>query len=334
MAFSRSFKVSLLISTLIHLGAFAALNQESVAQRILGSPVILLARKSEPKIVRFELVETPASAEVSEPPEKTNLISDKTTRAQDNFRSDKKLHDSPHMEGKHEDSKDTRPRMVVSRPPVSLDEQKKPQKTVGVAPSEKPSEKAEPQREEKKISPEPPDETQKKLIEPEESIEVAPERKEKEVIQLAKKAPAPAEPAVSTPPSMAPRVISAASSRNVDADAQITGELSFGATRHFFGEYLLTMKQAVERQWVSRLISRYTGIVSSRAVVDFKIQPDGSVTDVVVNSAEGDPYFALVCVSSIDDAQPFDKIPYNEIQGLPDEFVNKPLNIRFTFQYN
>ena len=125
-----------------------------------------------------------------------------------------------------------------------------------------------------------------------------------------------------------------ASANNADADARITGELSYAASRHFFGEYLLKMKHTVERQWISRLVSQYTGIVSSRAVIDFKIQPDGSVTDMVVNSVEGDSYFPIICASSINDAQPFDRIPYDETQGLPDEFVNKPLNIRFTFQYN
>ena len=59
MVFSRSFKVSLLISTLLHLGAFAALGHETVARKILASPEPLSARKSESRVVRFELVEGP-----------------------------------------------------------------------------------------------------------------------------------------------------------------------------------------------------------------------------------------------------------------------------------
>ncbi len=322
--FSRSFKVSLLISTLLHLGAFTALNQETIAQKLLTSPEVLLARKSEPRVVRFELVDTPASAKTPEAPKKTNLMSDKNTRAQDRFQSEKKLEDSPHMEGKHDESKDTRPRAVVTPAPVVPKTPPKPRQ----------AEKPKPREEAKKPLPEAPAAPKEKPMEPEKKIEIAPEPKEKEVIQLAKKMPSRAEPAVSPPPPPTSRVISVASANNAGADAQITGELSFGATRHFFGEYLLGMKQAVERQWVSRLVSTYTGIVTSRAVVDFKIQPDGSVTDMVVHSTEGDPYFALLCVSSINDAQPFDRIPYDKIQGLPDEFVNKPLNIRFTFRYN
>ena len=64
------------------------------------------------------------------------------------------------------------------------------------------------------------------------------------------------------------------------------------------------------------------------------IQPDGSVPDIAVHSVEGDSYFAVLCVSSINAAQPFAAIPYEKVQGLPDEFIGKPLNIRFTFQYN
>ena len=324
MMLSRSFKISLAISTLIHLGAVAALNQETVAQKILSPPETLLARRSKPEAVRFELVETPASAEAREPAEKTNLVSDKNTRAQDMFRSEKKLEDSPHMEGRHDDSKDTRTRTIVKKPPEMPQEQRKPAETEEVTPSRKALKETNAVKEARSEPPKPP-------VEPEKKIEVTPEPKKKEVIRLAKKLP---EPAVANPPAMTPRVITAASSRNSGADAQITGELSFGATRHFFGEYLLTMKQAVERQWVSHLVSQYTGIVSSSAVIEFNIQPDGTATDIFVSSNEGDSYFPVVCASSINDAQPFDEIPYDEIPGLPDEFRNKPLSIRFTFHYN
>jgi outer membrane biosynthesis protein TonB len=131
-----------------------------------------------------------------------------------------------------------------------------------------------------------------------------------------------------------PVIMSSASARSAGADARITGELSFATTRHFFGEYLLGMKQAVETEWISRLVSQYTGLVRSEAVIDFKIQPDGSVTDLDISSTEGDSYFSLICVSSIQDAQPFDEIPYDDIAGLPEEFIGKPLSIRFTFRYN
>jgi len=243
------------------------------------------------------------------------------------FQGDKKLEDAPHMEGKHEDSKDTRPRTIVSEPPVAP--HKQPETTEPQQPTspKERSKEAETQEKVQKEPKEPP-------VEPEKKLEVTPEPTEKEVIRLTKKLPDPTAPAAASPPAMTPRVISAASSRNTGADAQITGELSFGATRHFFGEYLLKMKHAVERQWISQLVSRYTGIVSSSAVIEFKIQPDGTVTNVVVSENKGDPYFPLVCVSSINDAQPFDRIPYDEISGLPDHFMNKPLSIRFTFNYN
>jgi hypothetical protein len=353
---TRSFKVALLISTLIHLGVFTALSQETITRKIFAPPKVLLAKKaplpqkSEPKAVRFELVDTPPSATAPTPPDKTNLMSDKNTRAQDKFQRDKKLADSPHMEGRSEEAKDTRPHAALVPPPAPPaqkprppTEQPKPQETPKPAPPKKAQERSV-ERITKEPSPKPHPEAQKGLLASKDKImvarewekNIAPEPKEKEVIQLAKKMPepAPALPAISTPPPATPNIISVASPKNADADAQITGELSYAASRHFFGEYLLKMKQSVERQWVSQLISKYTGIVSSKAVIDFKIQPDGRVTDIGVNSSEGDPYFPLVCVSSINDAQPFDKIPYSEVPGLPDEFVGKPLNIRFTFQYN
>jgi outer membrane biosynthesis protein TonB len=94
------------------------------------------------------------------------------------------------------------------------------------------------------------------------------------------------------------------------------------------------MKQAIEQQWISRLVARYSGVRSSEAVIDFKIQPDGTISDVRIESSEGDPYFPVLCVSSIHDAQPFERIPYDDIPGLPANFKNQPLNIQFTFRYN
>jgi outer membrane biosynthesis protein TonB len=283
--------------------------------------------------VRFELVDTPASASEAKPPKDTNLMSDKNTRAQDIFKSGKNLPDSPHMEGKNETVRDTRQRMIVKSSQGSMPEQRNSVKTAAAPRREtSPREPGSSRQIEKESS--------GKELEPKPKpsatgsrIEVSREPEKEEVIRLARKTPASQETSVSAPPK-APSMVTTASAKNVEADAQITGELSFGATRHFFGEYLLKMKQAVERQWVSRLVSQYTGVVSSRAVIDFKIQPDGHITDMAVNSNEGDPYFPLVCVSSIDDAQPFEKIPYGEIPGLPDEYMNKPLSIRFTFQYN
>ncbi len=335
MGFSRSFKISLLLSTVIHFGTFVALSHESVASKIAASPEIVLAKRSQPKTVRFELVETPKSAEVAEPPKETDLISDKNTRAQDRFQGDKKLEDSPHMEGKHDDSKDTRPRAVVTQPPpeqVSAAPVPEPAEEKRPEPRAVPKEPAR-QPEKPKIQAEPEPKTEPAKSESE-SVEVAPEKREKEVIQLAKKAPEPTPPVPTTAPKPGSHVISVTSSNNPGADAEIMGELSFGATRHFFGEYLVKMKQAVERQWVSLLVTKYTGIVSSEAVIDFKIQPDGRVTDMMVRSVEGDNYFSVVCVSSIRDAQPFERIPYEEIPGLPENYMDKPLNIRFTFRYN
>jgi len=344
VALSRSFKVSLLLSVLIHAGVFAALDRESVSQKILAEPKPLLAKRAEPKVVRFELIDTPASAETSEPPKKTDLVSDKNTRAQDRFQGEKKLKDSPHMEGKHEDSKDTRPKMVAAKPPTPP----KPERIVktatprdssgeGAARRAPANDKKEPSKPPVLPENEPPKLSvvrEKEPSKPKEAIRVAPEPENKEIIRLAKKAPVLAEPTAPSPAMTPPRIMSSASARNTGADAQIAGELSFAATRHFFGEYLLKMKQAVEAEWISRLVSQYSGIVRSRTVVDFKIQPDGRVTDVDASSTEGDPYFALICISSIRDAQPFEEIPYGDIPGLPEEFKGKPLSIRFTFRYN
>ena len=334
MVFPRTFKVSLLISMLIHMGAFAVVSHESVTQRIKTGPVIVEKQKTKPTSVRFELIETPASAKASKPPTKTNLRSDKNTQAQDRFESEKKLEDAPHMEGKHEDVKDTRPRMIASKPSKPIVEKAAPQKEPQSEP-EKPREKEKPKEQKaKKALSGLPAEKKEKPKEPDKEIRIEPEPKPKEIKKLAKKMPDPAESVTPAPSIVPSRMMSAVSAGNTGADARITGDLSFAASRHFFGEYLVKMKQAVEREWVSRLVSQYTGVRSSHAVIDFKIQPDGKVTDIAVNSVEGEQYFAVMCVSSINDAQPFDEIPYAEAQGLPEEFVNKPLNIRFTFRYN
>lgn len=332
MTLSRSFKVALLISAVTHAGVFALLDREPIAQKLLAAPRGLVAKRPKPRVVRFELVDTPASAETPEPPEKSSLVSDKNTRAQDRFKGEKKLEDSPHLDGKSSDSKDTRPKAVVARPVAPA----KPD-PVKPDPRETPREETVKREKEPLLRAAP----GKKPVKPTEDAPIAPEPKEKEIIRLAKKAPAeirlappPVPAARPAPPVPAPMMVSGVTASNLGGDAEITGEISFGATRHFFGEYLLKMKQAVETEWISNLVSQYSGVARSLAVVDFKIQPDGRVTDITVSSSEGDPYFPLICESSIRAAQPLDEIPYSEIPGLPEEFVDKPLNIRFTFRYN
>lgn len=336
MTNSRSFKIALVLSLLIHLCAFVALGQEQVSQRLIAPPAVAVKQQQKkPESVQFELVDTPASAEVKSPPKQTNLMSNRNTRAQDMFESEKKLKNSPHMEGKNPDVKDTRKQAIAVPQPPAPPAQPQPK---APEPAEAHPQKPAPQEQPKKQPTEKPKEAEMMLAErkPEPPRPESAKTEKKEVIQLAQKTAdtAPASPSVPAPPRSAAVDITTADSRNTDANAEITGELSFAASRHFFGDYLLKMKQAVERQWVSRLVTKYTGIVSSEAVIDFKIQPDGRVTDALVHSSEGDAYFPVLCISSINDAQPFGQIPYSEAAGLPDEFLNKPLNIRFTFRYN
>jgi hypothetical protein len=315
------------------------LDREPVAQKLFAAPKALVAKKPKPTVVRFELVDTPASAETSEPPKESSLVSNKNTRAQDRFKSDKKLDDSPHLEGKRSDSKDTRPKAVVAKPaPPPVKTAPKPPKP---APKAKPEPKLDAAEKGKDIEPrEPIGKEPLRQVFPEKEPARPPKPKEKEVIRLAKKSPveAPSIPPVPPrpPPARAatPKIFTSVDAGNMGGDALIEGEISFGATRHFFGDYLLKMKQAVETEWISHLVSRYSGVARSTAAIDFKIQPDGRVTDIEIKSNEGDPYFPLVCISAIRDAQPFDEIGYTEIQGLPEEFSDRPLSVRFTFRYN
>jgi hypothetical protein len=353
--FSRSFKVAVSISVLIHAGAFALLDREPVAEKIFAPPKPALAKKPKPKVVRFELIDTPASAEAPKPPKKSTLLSDKNTRAQDKFRGEKKLEDSPHLTGKRTDSKDTRPRTVIAKPAVAP-KPPKPHDAKEQPKPEKPREETAPLPE-RKDEPEPKAPADKQPIEPKKELEqqampkeekskqageirIAPATKEKEVIRLAKEIPPQKSPIEPIPPMPAPvrkttpQISTSVDAGNMGGDALIEGEISFGATRHFFGEYLLKMKQAIETEWISNLISQYTGVAQSTAVIDFKIQPDGTATDIVTHSSKGDPYFPIICVSSILNAQPFEEIPYNDIPGLPEELRGKALNIRFTFRYN
>jgi hypothetical protein len=369
---SRSFKVALFISAVTHAGVFALLDREPIAQKLLAAPKALVAKRPKPKVVRFELVDTPASAESPEPPKKSSLVSNKNTRAQDRFKGEKKREDSPHLEGKRSDSKDTRPKAVIAKPSPPANAAPKPKPKPEAKPKPKPEPKPKPKPEPKpepkaepKTKPEPkidivekgkdikpkeatrkkPAKREKELLQqvlPEKkpSKPAEPERKEKEVIRLAKKSPAEIAPIAPVPtiapPAQAssPKIFTSVDAGNMGGDALIEGEISFGATRHFFGDYLLKMKQAVETEWMSLLVSRYSGVRRSSAAIDFKIQPDGRVTDIEIKSNEGDPYFPLVCISSIQSAEPFDEIRYTEIQGLPEEFIDKALSVRFTFRYN
>jgi hypothetical protein len=173
------------------MAAFLAFDQEAISAKLLEPPALMVRTeaKAKPQIMNFELIDTPSSAQTAAPPEKTNLASNKNTRAQDLFESERALKNEPHMEGKNEDSKDTRPRMIAPEPPRPPAKPKQEAKTPA-PPKEilKEPEKKEPPKEE------PP-----KMKEAAASVSVAPrpkppappppepQRPKREALQLAKR---------------------------------------------------------------------------------------------------------------------------------------------------
>ena len=328
----RSFQIAVALSVVLHAAAGAVLLSQPV--RAFLQP--RRTAPAPPTAVRFELVNTPQSAETDEPPADSRFASNRNTRAQDQTpRDDPQALDQPRLPGggkSHDlrpveqapvpspapDSPPPAPAVIAaplpapparrtapvpSRPPAAAEEstartQPEPA-ALHMRPAAVPREPAEAQP----VAAPPPPPIPAPPVQPLPRKTPAPPRFE---VAKAERELAALHEATRVQPGRTTRTALEAEAM---ANARVQGEFSFGATQHIFGEYLLVVKDLVEREWVARLHSDYTRVRHNRVVIDFKILASGHIDNAAVVSSVGDPYFRVVCMQSIAAAAPFPPVP-------------------------
>lgn len=337
-----SLTVPVVVSLVLHLLGLLAVGRGWVP---LAVPVPPPEPASNP--LRFELVETPESAAVEEARD-AELVSNRDTRSQqpvpDPERAVTRTPDVP-REGEGRDLRPTgtAPQLGMPQPPRAPAAQpSRPSRPSPSRPEDRPTPEAEtdtpeglrveprPQR-----APPPRQEPEQRDAEPTERQEPSRPRPESP--------PSPRVPAADEPVPPTAFQIDEESRRGQPslsqaekemlARAEAAGEYSFEATQHLFADYFLRLRDQIENTWLLLLTSRYTGLDRSRAVVDFLIQPDGTVTALTPQASEGDELFPLVSTLAVRNAAPFDPVPYDAIPDLPPGARDLPLRVRVTFNY-
>jgi hypothetical protein len=280
--------------------------------------------------VRFELVESPASAEVAEPPPEPRFFSDRNTRARDQSRDDLPPNRRPRVEdgtaGRDLRPRAGAPRVALPQPPAAPPVLAEPQAATPRPPLQE-------------VGPSPPPEPGTVTLSPRQRQreEPAPEPRRPEPRPAPPRSPAPApapelRPATALAPSPAPvagRATLTAAEEDLLASALERGELSYEATQHFFADYFLALKNEIETTWNLLLLSRYSQLRRSRLTIDFLVQPDGTLGPLEVGPVTGDELFTVVCTAAIRRSAPFGPVPYDP--RLPEAVRRLPLHIRIDF---
>jgi len=175
--------------------------------------------------------------------------------------------------------------------------------------------------------PEPIEEREKaqEPAEPQAPAEEAPPPERFEVAQ----APS-ADPSEATRPSQPVPTQELRSTRGRDGGGALqSGFTSFEANKHELGEYMLTVRDAVEREWRAALQTRYRGASRTFAMIECSIRPDGSLEYArIVEPGDSLPY-AILCREAIEKAAPFGPFPFD----VPKIYRDENLQIRWKFSF-
>lgn len=108
-----------------------------------------------------------------------------------------------------------------------------------------------------------------------------------------------------------------------------SGFTSFEANKHALGEYMLKVRNAVEREWRTALHLRYSGVSRTDATIRCSIRPDGSLEFVTITNAGSSLTYAVLCREAIEKAGPFEPFPFD----VPEIYRNQNLEINWKFSY-
>ena len=141
------------------------------------------------------------------------------------------------------------------------------------------------------------------------------------------------------PPRERPRTLSAARAQKAmlagekiqqDGGSSTRGKVAFDASATPFGEYDAAFIAAVEQCWHNLLETHQGTQRPGRVVVDFKLSPDGRISDMRVPNNEAGEILGMLCQSAILNPAPYPRWPAQMRQTISGNYRE----IRFTFYYN
>lgn len=159
---------------------------------------------------------------------------------------------------------------------------------------------------------------------PEPKAETQPER-----FQVAAAQPQPPAPEPTPPRPQVPVQELRASKGRDGGGATNSGFTSFEANKHALGEYMLQVRNKVEREWRTALHLRYSGVSRTDATIKCSIRPDGTLEFVEITDAGSSLTYAVLCREAIEKAGPFEPFPFD----VPEIYRNENLEINWRFSY-
>lgn len=114
-----------------------------------------------------------------------------------------------------------------------------------------------------------------------------------------------------------------------DGGATDSGFTSFEANKHALGEYMLGVRNKVEREWRTGLQLRYSGVSRTYAVIECSIRPDGTLEYAKIVEPGSSLTYAVICRQAIEQAAPFGPFPFD----VPEIYRTENLQITWKFSY-
>jgi hypothetical protein len=102
---------------------------------------------------------------------------------------------------------------------------------------------------------------------------------------------------------------------------------SLDAIKTSFGDYDREFIDAVQTRWYQLLENRSPG--TGKVVVEFRLHPDGRVTDLSMPQNEMSELFGLICMQAIREPAPYRPWPLEMRRDIPKEYRD----VTFTFYY-
>lgn len=120
------------------------------------------------------------------------------------------------------------------------------------------------------------------------------------------------------------------SSRGRDGGGALkSGFTSFEANKHELGEYMLKVRNRVEREWRAGLQLRYSGVSRTYAIIECSIRPDGTLEYAKIVEPGSSLTYAVMCRQAIENAAPFGPFPFD----VPEIYRTENLRITWKFSY-
>ncbi len=111
--------------------------------------------------------------------------------------------------------------------------------------------------------------------------------------------------------------------------AEQSGFTSFEANKHVLGEYMIKVRNRVEREWRTALHLRYSGVSRTAATIRCVIRPDGTIESVSILDPGDSLTYSVLCRDAVERAGPFGPFPFD----VPEIYKSENLEINWKFSY-